>query len=63
MTTNQVVWDRNMTEKGLTTGASPPCRQVECIGQRLYVKWPDGSITAPCTKGMYRSEKGEWVIL
>ena len=37
---------------GFPTGASYPCSQEGCTGRRIVVRWQDGRITRPCTKGL-----------
>ena len=39
---------------GVTTGAFHPCRLACCGGVRVTVKWSDGCITHPCSKGLRR---------
>jgi hypothetical protein len=39
-------------ERGVTTGGHYPCPMDGCPGTRLAVKWYDGKMTYPCTKGM-----------
>ena len=43
-------WDEKLS--GETTGATHHCRMEGCTGRRVTVKWPDGKITHPCSKGM-----------
>jgi hypothetical protein len=38
-----------------------PCFEG-CEGKRVSVRWPDGSITYPCTAGMDMSDEREWLI-
>jgi len=45
-----------------TTGGTRPCRLEGCLGVRVGVRWPDGTLTWPCTKGMAPSA-GRWKIL
>jgi hypothetical protein len=47
-----VVISRDGEDKGLPTGGAYPCRLEGCMGVRIGVRWPDGSITFPCTRGM-----------
>ena len=37
---------------GRTTGGTSHCRLEGCTGLRLAVRWSDGRLTFPCTKGM-----------
>lgn len=48
--------------KGRTTGRAYRCQLEGCTGYRIVVKWEDGHITHPCSKGMKLSRKG-WRIL
>lgn len=48
---------------GRLTGGSRGCAEG-CRGRRLGVRWPDGQLTWPCTKGMtYDAAKQRWKIL
>ena len=49
-------------KKGKTTGGGYRCQMSGCMGMRLGVKWEDGKMTFPCTKGMLRRKKS-WRIL
>ncbi|GEM_PF-1827673 len=44
---------------GKTIGKTRRCRTVGCTGVRIGVRWPNGGITWPCSKGMTFSNKGE----
>lgn len=44
---------------GRTTGGSHFCRLEGCGGLRISVRWPDGKITYPCSKGMVGVEPQE----
>lgn len=49
--------------KGEVTSSSRRCQLEGCNGRRLRVKWPDGSITYPCTKGLTGTEEEDtWKI-
>jgi hypothetical protein len=37
---------------GLTTGAVRECQLSGCRGVRVGVRWPDGKLTYPCSKGL-----------
>ena len=51
-------------EKGLLTGSQRLCQMEGCRGKRLYVRWKDGRITMPCTKGMeFDNSTDTWRIL
>lgn len=58
-----VVYDRGRSEGGTTTGVTRPCRLSGCTGIRIGVRWLDGRLSWPCTKGMtYDGPANEWVI-
>jgi len=38
--------------KGSATGGGYHCRLEGCRGWRIGVRWADGDITFPCSKGM-----------
>lgn len=46
------VLDREGKLKGTVTSTSRRCQMEGCNGRRLGVRWPDGKITYPCTKGL-----------
>lgn len=56
------VWGRKGTlyEKvcGVTTGSVRRCQLESCGGTGVYVKWPDGKITIPCSNGLVSSKDG-----
>jgi len=37
---------------GTATGATHKCQMEGCSGVRVAVKWPDGHVTYPCSKGL-----------
>lgn len=47
--------------EGRTTGGSYRCALEGCTGRRLAVRWANGKITFPCTKGMSFTTNG-WRI-
>lgn len=49
-------------EIGHATGGQRDCNLHGCRGVRIAVRWPDGKITYPCTKGMTKHEDGSWEI-
>lgn len=59
----QYVFSREGDEKGRLTGGSRFCRLESCTGRRLGVRWPDGKLTWPCTKGLVLREDGQYHIL
>lgn len=46
------VLNRDATQVGVVIGSSEYCPLAGCSGIPLSVRWPDGSLTKPCTKGM-----------
>lgn len=56
------VLSRDKKKKGTTTGGCYRCRMEGCPGLRVGVRWEDGKITFPCSKGMARTKKG-WKII
>ncbi len=52
MDLDTIVRSRDGKLQGVVTGATRRCTLEGCVGQRLGVRWPDGKITWPCTKGM-----------
>lgn len=58
-----VVLNYEGTEKGICTGGTYRCQMEGCLGLRVVVRWPDGKITRPCTKGMrYDKKRKAWRI-
>jgi hypothetical protein len=47
--------------KGKLTGGSRHCSMCGCSGKALAVRWENGKLTYPCTKGMI-FENGTWRI-
>jgi hypothetical protein len=47
--------------KGKLTGGSRHCGLHSCTGRTLGVRWDDGKLTYPCTKGM-NFNNGIWKI-
>ena len=60
-----VVYDRAGKIKGRTTGSNRFCRLEGCPGTRIGVRWPDGKITWPCSKGigLKKGTKKTFIIL
>jgi len=49
---------------GVLTGGTRHCSLSGCRGVRIYVRWPDGKLTLPCSEGMeYDEENKTWNIL
>lgn len=43
--------------EGAATGGGYHCRLEGCMGWRIGVRWNDGDLTFPCSKGMYLKSK------
>lgn len=43
---------------GRTTGTARQCQLEGCRGLRIGVRWPDGHITWPCSKGLEDTADG-----
>lgn len=52
------VFDQAGTTAGLATGANHACRMDGCSGQRVSVRWPDGALTFPCSRGLIARADG-----
>ena len=39
------------------------CDMEGCRGTVLKVKWADGKVTYPCTKGMGVIDESDWIII
>lgn len=48
-------------QKGTPTGATRRCRLAGCNGLCIAVRWPDGRLTWPCSKGV-RMNRRSWRI-
>ena len=57
------VWSRDGAEAGKATGGSRQCAMEGCRGLRIGVRWPDGKLTWPCTKGTMERPDGSSQIL
>lgn len=61
--TTTPVLSRDGTEKGYCTGGSRRCRMEGCGGKQIGVRWEDGKLTWPCSKGMtWDDDKQSWQI-
>lgn len=47
---------------GKLTGGERACTLEGCRGKRIGVRWDDGKLTWPCTRGMFIREDGQWQI-
>lgn len=55
------VLSKDGTKKGKLTGGYRHCGMAGCTGKALAVRWEDGKLTYPCTKGM-EFNNGTWKI-
>jgi len=56
------VWGRGRKESGIATGTVRRCQMDGCTGVRIGVRWSDGKITWPCSKGM-EQVGGAWEVM
>ncbi len=49
---NTKVYSQNEKEVGHTTGSRRQCQLSGCLGVGIYVRWADGKLTIPCSKGL-----------
>lgn len=47
-----LVLSRDGAKKGETTGSQYRCSMDGCTGLRVVVRWSDGKVTRPCSKGL-----------
>ena len=57
-----IVFSASGTEQGIAKSSGYRCQMEGCTGKRLAVKWPDGKMTRPCTKGMFTRLDGNLQI-
>lgn len=58
-----VVRSRDGKEAGKLTGSTRRCQMESCTGLRLGVRWEDGKLSWPCTRGMtFNDQTQEWKI-
>lgn len=48
--------------RGTVTGRTWRCQVEGCRGTRIEVRWPDGTTTRPCSKGMQVAGPDTWRI-
>jgi uncharacterized membrane protein len=53
------VVSRDLMYKGKTTGGKYRCQMSGCTGTRIGVRWSDGTMTFPCSKGLEVMTNGE----
>lgn len=60
---NGKILSRDGKHLGTTTGGTRKCSMEGCSGERIGVRWDDGKLTFPCTRGMHWNEKRKaWQI-
>ena len=52
-----IVLNRNHSDWGTYTGITRFCTLTGCNGRRMGVRWRDGKITWPCSKGIIQASK------
>jgi hypothetical protein len=57
------VVSRDSTESGVPTGGTRLCQLESCGGLRIGVRWSNGKLTWPCTKGMDTEDAQVWRIV
>jgi hypothetical protein len=51
-------------DTGRVVGGYTPCQMEGCRGVRIFVRWPDGSLTKPCSRGLtFNFDKNMWYII
>ena len=58
----RVIFSRSGNEFGVRTGGTRLCPLAGCNGLRIFVRWPDGRLTEPCTKGLIQRPDGQHQI-
>ncbi len=56
------VFARNGCTRGRIIGGGDRCQLEGCIGVRISVRWPDGSLTRPCSEGLWQRKDGHYQI-
>lgn len=49
----KTVKNRDGSQEGRVISAGHRCTLAGCTGQRVHVRWPDGKLTKPCSKGLH----------
>lgn len=53
----RTILSRDRKQRGHPTGGTRHCQMAGCTGLRIAVRWPDGKLTWPCTKGMVETKR------
>ena len=56
------VQSRSGDVTGRVVGHGRPCQLEGCRGWTISVRWPDGHLTRPCSKGMAVVDTDTWRI-
>lgn len=56
------VYAENGRTRGRIIGGGDHCRLEGCPGIRVSVRWPNGTLTRPCTEGLWRRKDGHYQI-
>ena len=56
------IWDSHGRRFGLATGSIRQCKLEGCTGLRVYIKWPEGHMTMPCSKRLLEQADGSYRI-
>lgn len=58
----QRVFSTDGSTFGILTGGSRRCRMEGCLGRSLAVRWQDGQLTYPCSKGLIDLSSGSMQV-
>ena len=58
----ETVYNADGSLAGLASWNRYRCQMSGCTGQRVPVKWPDGQVTRPCSKGLFSRPDGAFQI-
>jgi len=56
------VFARNGRTRGRIVGGGDRCKLEGCPGVRISIRWPDGSLTRPCSEGLSTRKDGHYQI-
>ena len=56
----RIVWNKAGTKFSVRTGGTRRCPMAGCTGLRVFLRWSDGRITYPCTKGLVERSDGSY---
>ena len=54
---------REGDEVGTVRGNTERCSLEGCHGTRIFVRWPDGHFTKPCSEGLRQVRAHEYQII